>query len=221
MELCIPSAMKPSSSWRTSPSPHPRLLERQVRRVNKEFLRQITRRHFFGRAGAGIGAIALWNVLADTTPAGDVFPASNPLRPKPPHHPAKARSVISLGQIGAPSQLDLFDYKPELVKMDGQPVPESVLKGEKFVFIGEGKTQVLASPWQWFQHGTNGTWLTDQLPHHRAIVDDITFIHTMHTNEMNHVPATLLLQSGSPRMGRPAMGAWVTYGLGTENRNLP
>jgi hypothetical protein len=179
---------------------------------------QVTRRHFLSRA-AGLGGVALASLLAENAQA-DTFPA-DPLAPRPPHFPPRAKAVIFLGQIGAPSQLDLFDYKPELEKLDARPMPESVLKGEKFTFIGDGKTQVLASPWKWSRHGQNGTWLTDRLPYHRSIVDDVAFVHTMYTNEMNHVPATLLLQTGSPRMGRPAMGAWVTYGLGTENRNLP
>lgn len=180
----------------------------------------VSRRHFLGRSGAGLGAIALLSLLADDAPAADE-PRTDPFAPKPPHFPAKAKSVIYLGQIGAPSQLDLFDHKPELIKQDGKPVPESLVRGMKFVFIGAGKTQLLASPWKWSQHGRNGTWLTDRLPFHRAIVDDITFVHTMHTDEMNHVPAQLLLQTGFPRMGRPAMGAWVGYGLGSENRDLP
>ncbi len=181
----------------------------------------LSRRQFLGRTGIGIGSIALASLLAENSGAADLAPPPEPLAPKPPHYPARAKAVIFLGQIGAPSQLDLFDYKPELLKRDGQPVPESVLRDQTFTFIGEGKTQLLASPWKWSQHGQNGTWLTDRLPCHREIVDDLTFIHTLHTDEMNHVPANLLLQTGSPRMGRPAIGAWVTYGLGTENRDLP
>src|SRR5262249_62348728 len=154
-------------------------------------------------------------------PARGAGVPDDPVAPNQPHFPARAKAVISLGQIGAPSQLDLFDYKPELIRLDGKPVPASVVKDQSFVFIGEGKTQILASPWKWSQHGKNDTWLTDRLPYHRLIVDDVAFIHTMHTNEMNHVPATLLLQTGSPRMGRPAMGAWVRYGLGRGNRNVP
>jgi hypothetical protein len=184
----------------------------------------VTRRQFVGRA-TGLGSIALAALLAETCPAAESAPgsppATDPLAPKPSHFPARAKAVIYLGQIGAPSQFDLFDHKPELLKQDGKPVPDSVLKGDTFVFIGAGKTEFLAGPWQWSQHGENGTWLTDRLPFHRDIVDDISFVHTMHTNEMNHVPAELLWQTGSPRMGRPTMGAWVTYGLGTANRNLP
>jgi len=189
--------------------------------VDAQMATQLTRRHFFGRSGAGLGAIALLSLLGEEAAAADAVATLDPSAPRPPHFPAKVKNVIYLTQIGAPSQLDLFDFKPELAKMDGQPVPESLIAGQSFVFIGSGKTQLLASPWKWSQHGRNGTWLTDRLPYHREIVDDISFIHTMHTNEMNHVPAQLFLQTGSPRMGRPTMGAWVTYGLGTENRNLP
>lgn len=187
----------------------------------------LSRRALLARTGWGLGSIALASLLAENgyaaAPAADA-PGSlrdDPLAPKPSHFPARAKAVIYLGQIGAPSQLDLFDYKPELVRLDGKPVPDSLVKDQSFVFIGSGKTQLLASPWKWSRQGNNGTWLTDRLPHHRRIVDDVCFIHTMHTNEMNHVPATLLLQTGSPRMGRPAMGAWVNYGLGSVNRNLP
>jgi hypothetical protein len=180
----------------------------------------LTRRQFLGRAAWGLGGIALASLLCETTPAADSRTA-DPLAPKPPHFPARAKAVIYLGQIGAPSQFDLWDHKPELSKLDGKPVPPSALTGEKFVFIGEGKTQILASPWPFAQYGRNGTWLSDRLPYHRRIVDDVTFIHSMHTNEINHVPAQLFFQTGSPRMGRPTMGAWVTYGLGSDNRDLP
>jgi hypothetical protein len=182
-------------------------------------LTDLTRRHFLGRAGVGLGGVALLSMLLEDAARGE--PAADPLAPKKPHFPAKAKRVIFLGQVGAPSQLDLFDYKPQLQKRDGQPVPASLVQGQEFVFIGNGRTQFLASPWKWSRHGRNDTWLSDRLPYHRDIVDDVAFIHTMHTNEMNHVPAQMFLQSGSPRMGRPTMGAWVTYGLGTENRDLP
>jgi hypothetical protein len=181
----------------------------------------LTRRHFLGRAGAGLGGIALLSLLLEDAARGERKTPAGPLVPKRPHFAAKARRVIYLGMLGAPSQLDLFDHKPELSKRDGQPVPEALVTGQEFVFIGNGKTQLLASPWKWARHGRNGTWLSELLPHHAGIVDDVAFVHTMHTNEMNHVPATLLLQTGSPRMGRPAMGSWVTYGLGTGNRDLP
>jgi Protein of unknown function (DUF1501) len=181
---------------------------------------QMNRRQFLAYTGWGLGSVALASLLAEQGYAAPAE-AENPLAPRQPHFTPKAKSVIYLGQIGAPSQFDLWDYRPELIRMDGKPIPDSVIKGQSFVFIGAGKTQVLASPWKWSQHGNNGTWLTDRLPYHREIVDDVAFIHTMQTNEMNHVPAQMLLQTGSPRMGRPAMGSWVTYGLGSLNRNLP
>ncbi len=177
------------------------------------------RREFLARTGWGLGGIALASLLAEQ--GYGAAETDDPIAPRRPHFPARAKAVIFLGQIGAPSQLDLFDHKPELIRMDGKPVPDSVVKDQSFVFIGQGKTQFLASPWKWSRHGQNGTWLTDRLPHHRDIVDEVAFIHTMHTDEMNHVPAQLFLQTGSPRMGRPSMGSWVAYGLGTENRNLP
>src|SRR5215470_4242878 len=131
------------------------------------------RRAFLARTGWGLGSIALASLLAengDAAAPGTQAPGStrdDPLAPKQPHFPAKAKAVIYLGQIGAPSQLDLFDYKPELMRLDGKPVPASIVKDQSFVFIGEGKTQILASPWKWARHGKNDTWLTDRLPYHR------------------------------------------------------
>lgn len=189
-----------------------------------DVIQQATRRQFLTRS-MGVGGIALASMLAEENrsdrQAGAAEAPADPLAPKAPHFAAKAKSVIFLGMIGAPSQFDLFEYKPKIVEMDGKPPPDSVVAGRNFVFIGAGKTQILASPWKFGQHGQAGTWLSEQLPFHRKIVDDVAFIHSMHTGEMNHVPANLLLQTGSPRMGRPAMGAWVTYGLGSENRDLP
>lgn len=180
--------------------------------------RELTRREVLLRSGWGLGWVALTSLMADRV--------SSAVEDKPtttivPHFAPKVKNVIFLAQIGAPSQLDLFDYKPELAKWDGKAVPSSYLKDEKFAFIEAGKTQLLASPWKFGRYGQSGTWLSELLPYHRAIVDDLTWVHTLHTQEINHVPAQMFLQSGSPRMGRPTMGAWVTYGLGTENQNLP
>jgi hypothetical protein len=137
------------------------------------------------------------------------------------HHPARAKRVIFLGMFGGPSQLDLFEHKPALDGMDGEPVPESLVAGEQFAFIGDGKTSLLASPWRKAQHGQSGTWLSELLPCHRAIVDHVCFVHSLRSSEINHVPAQLFLQTGSPRAGRPAWGAWVDFGLGSDNPDLP
>src|SRR5262245_22901363 len=163
--------------------------------MKQQTCNSISRRAFLARTGWGLGGIALASLLAENGYSAATKVADDPLAPKQPHFPARAKAVIYLGQIGAPSQLDLFDYKPELARQDGKPLPDSLVKDQSFVFIGSGKTQMLASPWKWSRHGKNGTWLTDRLPHHRRIVDDVAFVHTMHTNEMNHVPATLLFQT--------------------------
>jgi hypothetical protein len=187
--------------------------------LEEQVLKTLTRREFFQRCGTGIGTIALASLLNDNLFAADL-PRTGPLAPKPPHFAPKAKRVIYLAQTGAPSQLDLFDYKPELIKLNGTPVPESFMQGRRFAFL-RGIPNLLASLYEFKQHGQCGAWLSEQLPYHADIVDDITFIKSMHTNEINHVPAELLLNTGSNRQGRPSMGSWVTYGLGSESSDLP
>jgi hypothetical protein len=121
---------------------------------------------------------------------------------------------------GAPSQLELFDYKPELAKLDGQDCPPSLLEGKKFAFI-RGIPKMLGPQATFSQHGQCGAWVSDYLPHLATLVDDVAFLRAVHTDQFNHAPAQLLLHTGSPRLGRPSIGAWVTYGLGSENANLP
>ena len=145
----------------------------------------------------------------------------NPLAPKPPHFAPKAKRVIYLHMSGAPPQLDLFDYKPELVKHDGQPCPDEFLKGKRFAFI-KGHPKLLGTPHTFTQHGKGGAGCRDA--HARTcttVADELCVIRSMQTDQFNHAPAELLLYTGSPRTGRPAMGSWVTYGLGSENENLP
>jgi hypothetical protein len=177
-----------------------------------EATRSITRRTFFGQAGAGIGAIALNALLGEAAFA-------NP-QSKGPMVPARAKSVIYLDMSGAPPTLDLYDYKPELVKLNMQPCPDSLMKGERFAFI-KGVPKMLGTPFKFQQHGRSGAWISEQLPHIAGIVDDISIIRSMNTDQFNHAPAELFLYTGNALAGNPAMGSWLTYGLGSENQNLP
>ncbi|MCA9442954.1 MAG: DUF1501 domain-containing protein [Candidatus Omnitrophica bacterium] len=180
----------------------------------REWLRVKTRREFLKKCGAGIGSVALSGLLDDRG-----FAATSGILDKP-HFAPKAKRVIYLAMIGAPSQLDLFDYKPKLQELDGQPVPESLLEGRRFVFL-KGVPNLLGSPYQFKQYGQAGVHISEQLPHLPEIIDDIAVIKSMNTNEINHVPAQLLINTGSPRQGRPSMGSWVSYGLGSESEDLP
>ena len=188
-----------------------------------EKLQAITRRHFLFSAATGIGGIALGSLMGcglthrDTT--GEAI--SNALAFKRPHFPPKAKHVIYLHMAGAPSQLELFDYKPVLQKLNGQECPQSFLEGKKFAFI-QGVPKLLGPVVKEFkQHGHSGAYISDHLPYFQELADDVSFIKTMYTDQFNHAPAQLFMHTGSPRMGRPSIGAWVTYGLGTTNENLP
>jgi len=187
-----------------------------------ERVRNLTRRHFFRESQAGLGGIALASLLARDAPAATdaALDVVNPLAPRKPPFPAKAKRVIYLHLTGSPPHLDLFDYKPELVKHDGEACPDSFLKGKRFAFTS-GVPKLLGTPRKFAQYGKNGVWMSDALPHLQGVADDLCVIRSMHTDQFNHAPAELLLYTGSPRSGRPSMGTWVTYGLGTENENLP
>ena len=183
-----------------------------------ERLQLQTRRHFLSTCQLGIGATALSALLAkETAAAPDV---DNPLAPKKPHFAAKAKRVIYLHLTGSPPHLDLYDYKPELVKLDGKPCPDEFTKGKRFAFTS-GTPKLLGTPRKFARHGKGGVWLSDAIPHLHGVADEMCVINSMFTEQFNHAPAELLLYTGSARSGRPAMGAWVTYGLGTENENLP
>ncbi|HEX5442831.1 MAG TPA: DUF1501 domain-containing protein [Pirellulales bacterium] len=177
----------------------------------------ITRRHFLKNCQLGLGALALSSLLNSDSPAAGVV---NPLAPKAPHFAPKAKRVIYLHLTGSPPHLDLYDYKPELVKHDGQPCPESLIQGKRFAFTS-GTPKLLGTPRKFAQHGQGGVWLSDAVPHLHEVADELCVIRSMNTDQFNHAPAELLLYTGSPRSGRPSMGAWLTYGLGSENENLP
>jgi hypothetical protein len=180
-----------------------------------EQLQQLTRRHFLERCPLGLASM----YLAATARAGAPA-AENPLAPRKPHFEPKARAVIYLHMAGSPSQLELFDYKPELIKYNGKPCPDELLKGKRFAFI-KGVPQMMGTPYRFAQHGQAGSWVSELLPHFSRVVDEVTIIRSMTTDQFNHAPAQLLLHTGTPRFGGAAMGAWATYGLGSENQDLP
>ena len=189
--------------------------------TENEQLKTVTRRHFFRQAGFGIGAMALASLMNDNlfaAPAASL--ADDPFAPRPPHFAAKAKRVIYLFMAGAPSQLDLFDHKPELAKLNGEKIPESFIKGERFAFI-KGAPRLLGSPYQFKPRGQSGANLSELLPQLAAVADELAIIRSMHTTQFNHAPAQIFMNSGHQIVGRPSMGAWLTYGLGSESRDLP
>ncbi|MDA7511501.1 DUF1501 domain-containing protein [Verrucomicrobia bacterium] len=181
-----------------------------------ERLQLKTRRHFLKEAG--VGAIAL-NSLLSKELVGAALP-TNPVAAKEPHFPGKAKRVIYLHMTGSPPHLDLFDYKPELVKHSGEDCPDSVLKGRTFAFT-TGVPKLLGTPRTFARQGAGGTWMSDAIPNFHTVADEMAVINSVHTDQFNHAPAELLVYTGSSRSGRPSMGSWVTYGLGTENENMP
>jgi uncharacterized protein (DUF1501 family) len=148
------------------------------------------------------------------------YDPNNPMMPRPAHFPGKAKAVIYLHMAGAPSQLEMFDYKPELAKLDGQLCPESLLAGKRFAFI-RGVPKMLGPCGTFKQRGQSGAWVSDILPHFAEVADEVSFLKAVHTDQFNHAPAQLMMHTGSARLGRPSIGAWATYGLGSENSNLP
>jgi uncharacterized protein (DUF1501 family) len=181
----------------------------------------ITRRHFFQECGIGIGKIALASLLTDTvTGRVSAALASNPLAPKKPHFAPKARRVIHLFMAGAPSQLDLFDFKPALAKLEGKPIPPSVIAGQRYAFI-RSDAAVLGPRFKFARHGQCGAQLSEMLPHLARVVDDICLIKSVRTDQFNHAPAQIFLNTGFAQPGRPSLGSWVLYGLGADTQNLP
>ena len=186
-------------------------------------LRDLTRRHFFSRCSMGVGSLALTSLMAGrssgTTPAPRL---GNPLQPKPTHFPAKAKNVIFLFMAGGPSQLDMFEHKPLLNQLNGKPIPESYTAGKRFAFMDSShRSDLLGSRRSFKQHGQSGKWVSDLLPYTAGIIDDITLVTTCKTDLFNHAPAKLFMNAGSGVFGRPSMGSWVTYGLGSECDDLP
>ncbi len=189
-------------------------------------LRDSTRRHFFGDCGIGLGAIALQQLLsgasdsAAAADAGAATRAAGPMTPKLPHHVARAKRVIFLFMAGGPSQLDLFTDKPALRELHGQAPPASQMEGKRFAFL-KGNETLLGSKYQFGRYGGCGMELSELIPEHRRIVDDVCWLRGMTTDVFNHGPAKLFMNAGFQAPGRPALGAWATYGLGSESRDLP
>ncbi len=185
----------------------------------------VTRRHFFSRCSIGLGSLALASLLERTAETRAAVAApSHPLAPRPGHHPARAKNIIHLFMAGGPSQLELFDFKPRLNQFHGQPIPDSYLEGKRFAFMDssfKNKSTLLGSKRAFRQYGASGMWVSELFPHTARIVDELTLLRTCATDVFNHAPAKLFLNTGSAQFGRPSMGAWVTYGIGSEADNLP
>ena len=185
-----------------------------------EKARAVTRRTFFGQAGLGLGAMALDSLVGTPGLTQGGGPAINPLAARKPMLPCSAKNIIYLHMSGAPPTLDMFDYKPELVKLNMQPCPDALMKGERFAFI-KGVPKMLGTPYKFKQYGQSGAMVSEVLPFTAGIVDDITIVRSMNTDQFNHAPAELFLYTGNAIAGNASMGSWLTYGLGSENHNLP
>ncbi len=178
-----------------------------------------SRRLFLRHCAMGLGSMAMGGLLGCEAPQPPLTQAQDAAMSALRFAP-RARRVIYLHMAGAPSQLELFDYKPELAKLDGKDCPPSLLQGKRFAFI-QGTPQMLGPRANFAQHGESGAWISDLLPHFSRHADEVAFLKAVHTEEFNHAPAQLMMHTGTPRGGRPAIGSWVTYGLGSENENLP
>ena len=192
-------------------------------------LQNLTRRHFFSRSARGLGTLALASLLnqnlfaagkkAATTAAGNPFPSHGTINPL--HFAPKAKRVIYLFQSGAPSQLDLFDHKPKLIELNGKPMPESYTKGQRIAQLQGQKLTCVGTKFEFTRHGKSGMEISELLPHIAGVADDIALVRSLHTEAINHDPGVTMMQTGSTQAGRPAMGSWLSYGLGSENQQLP
>ncbi len=189
-----------------------------------------SRREFLIRTGAGFGALAMGALLRSEARGEQSFksPAIDPLNPfaaRKPHFAPKAKSVIFLFMVGGPSHVDTYDYKPELQKLNGKPVPDSIkqaVQATKFANVFHGcKEELMSSPFKFAQYGQSGMWVSELFPHMAKHVDDVCFIHSLQADSNNHAPASYQLHTGDIRPGKASLGSWVTYGLGTENQDLP
>lgn len=197
-------------------------------------LQRQTRRHFLLTCSTGLGAMFLatvapkvWSTANSKGVAAGGVPRldfsrdpATPLSPLPPEFPARARRVIYLHMVGAPSQFELFEHKPQLIKYDGRDTPAALLAGKRFAFL-RGVPKLLGPQYQFHQAGVSGAWISDRLPYLEKHIDELCFVRSMRTDQFNHAPAQLLIQTGDARFGHASLGSWVTYGLGTENQNLP
>ena len=188
-------------------------------------LQAVTRRHFFRQGGFGIGAMALGSLLRDDfwsplARADASVPLAGPLAVRPPHFAPRARNVIYLFMAGAPSQVDLLDHKPKLNEFDGENIPDEFVKGERFAFI-KGKPRLLGSPYSFRRWGESGAEISELLPHTGGIADESAVLRSIRTTQFNHAPAQIFMNSGHQIVGRPSLGSWLTYGLGSESLDLP
>lgn len=180
---------------------------------------QVTRRWFFEQCRVGLGALALGHLWARSAPATQAAPA-DALAAKQPHHTPRAKNIIFLFMAGAPSHLELFDFKPQLARFDGTLPPPELLAGYRAAFINPN-SKLLGPKFKFARHGQSGTELSELLPHLATVVDDIAIVKSMVTDAFNHAPGQILMNTGSQQFGRPSFGSWVTYGLGSESRDLP
>ena len=174
----------------------------------------LSRRWFLRECGLGLGKVGLASLLGGRAMASDAF------APQPAHFGGKAKAVIHLFMAGAPSHLELFDYKPTLVKYDGKPLPPSVIGGQRYAFI-RPDANVMAPQFKFARHGQSGMELGETLPHLAKVADDIALIRSIHTDQFNHAPAQIFFNTGFSQPGRPCIGSWATYGLGCSTQNLP
>lgn len=181
----------------------------------------LSRRDLFQHVGTGIGAVALSTILNDDLPAvPDRTADGNRMATRPTHFAPRAKNVIFLHMVGAPSTLDLFDYKPVLQQHDGQLCPDHLWEGLRLAFIRK-QPSLLGTRYKFSKHGQSGVEMSELLPHLAKVADELTVVKSMHTEHFNHAPAQLFFQTGFGRFGRPTLGSWVSYGLGSENKNLP
>src|SRR5260221_5009618 len=191
--------------------------------ADQSSLAALSRRHFFSRCALGLGSIALASLLEERNLFGaNTSALPNPMAPKQPHFIPRAKNIIYLFMAGGPSQLELFDYKPKLIELNGQPIPQSYIEGKRFAFMGSSHgTKLLGTRREFKRHGKSGMWVSEMFPHTASIVDDAAFVMSCATNLFNHAPAKLFMNTGSGQFGRPSMASWATYGLGSESQNLP
>jgi hypothetical protein len=195
--------------------------------MHQRELIQLTRRDFLASSASGLGLLGLAsllkadNLLGPRTKSAGALRPGNPRAPKPPHFTPRAQACIFIYMEGAPSQIDLFDPKPKLNELDGQKLPESMTKEVRFAFIQKETAVLKGSPRQFQQHGQCGMELSDLVPHIGSCADDIALIRSMHTDQFNHHPGQLMMNTGAPLFGRPSLGSWLNYGLGSASQNLP
>ena len=190
----------------------------------EQTLLHTTRRHFFNRCFVGLGGIALGGLMGGPGFGAAEPDLRNPLAPREPHFAPKVKRVVYLFMAGAPSQFETWLWRPKLRELDGQRTPDSFLAGKRFAFMErfmEERPKLLGPQRDFRQHGQSGKWVSEVFPHMASIVDDLAFVQTLRTENFNHAPAKLVFNTGSTRFGRPSMGSWITYGLGSESQNLP